>query len=187
MDYLQLAKTIDEDLLKAVALINNPEIEPEVRQAMLERLFSSVGENVYNVIYDMATFDMDVVGTVGAGIDMNRMYGIAKLASDSVVTGGTAKTTSSINLWLQDTISKATYDAFNVAHDLGKHPTLTRTERSNCCKWCTEHVGTFIDPTSEAFRRHDNCRAKIVVSGYKTRNGLVENYRNPNKKRKGGA
>lgn len=183
MDYIKLAETIDKDLLKAVALINNQEVEPEVRQAMLERLFKSVGDNAYYVIYDMATYDMEVIGTTGAGIDMNRLYGMAKVASDSVVTGNPTGTESSIKLWLEDVISKATSDAFSTAVDLGKHPTLTRTEKAGCCKWCTQHVGTFIDPEPEAFRRHDNCRATITVSGYKSRNGELKNYRNPNKRR----
>ncbi len=182
MDYLALAETLDKDLIKAVDLINNPEVSPNIRQQSFEILFRELGENVYKVIYDMATFDMDVVGTTGTGIDMQKVYGISKVASDSVVVGDKSGTQASIRLWLDDVISKASQDAFNTAHDLGKHPTLHRSEKANCCKWCAQHVGTFINPSPEVFRRHANCRATIIVSGYKSRNGLLKNYWNPNKK-----
>lgn len=177
MNYLNLATTIDKDLLESVKLINNPEVSPTVRQRNFEILFREVGEAVYDMIYDMASFDFDIAGTIGAGIDANRYYGLAKVASDAIVTGDDVQ--SAVKLWLDDVIGKASSDAFYTATDLGKHPTLTRTEMPNCCKWCSMHVGTFIDPEREAFRRHENCRAKIVVSGYKTRNGELKNYKKP--------
>lgn len=171
MNYDALGLTIRDDLQEAVATINNPEIEPEVRQRNLEVLFREVGTQVYNVIYAMNAWDMEIDYTTGMGIN-DYYYGLAKKVSDSVTTGGKSDTIAEIDEWLANQILKAQYDAFNTAQDAGKFPTVTRYEPADCCPFCQQFRNmTFVNPTSEVFARHDRCKGRIVTSGYRTKNG----------------
>lgn len=82
-NYAALVDTILPQVQASVALINNPEIQPEVRQRNQEILLREVGQAIYDKIYEMNAFDMEIEHTKGAGID-NRFFGLAKVASDSV-------------------------------------------------------------------------------------------------------
>lgn len=82
-NYAELIDTIYPTVRAAVATINNPEIEPEVRQRNQEILLKEVGQAIYDKVYDMNAFDYEIQHTKGAGID-DRYYGLAKVASDSV-------------------------------------------------------------------------------------------------------
>lgn len=84
-NYAALVTTIEPQVRAAVAIINNPEIEPEVRQRNQEILLREVGQAIYEKVYDMNAFDMEIEHTKGAGID-DRYFGLAKVASDSVST-----------------------------------------------------------------------------------------------------
>ena len=86
MDYAKLNDSIIKKVLAAVALINNPEIDPEIRQLNQEILFREVGTAIYAKVYDMNAFDYEIEHTRGVGID-DRYYGLAKIASGSVSAG----------------------------------------------------------------------------------------------------
>lgn len=171
MNYEALGLTIKDDLKEAIYLINNPEIEPDVRQMNLEVLFRETGEQVYKVIYAMNAWDMDIEFTEGSGIN-DFYYGLAKNVSDSISTGGRSNTDAQIDEWLSNQILKAMWDAFTTAKENGKYPTVTRNEPANCCDFCAQFRNmTFVDPSPDVFRRHDRCKGTITTSGYKTRNG----------------
>lgn len=85
-DYGNLANSLAPKVLAGVALINNPEIQPETRQRNQEIFLREVGKSIYEKTYDMNAFDMEIPHTKGAGID-DRYYGLAKVASNSVSTG----------------------------------------------------------------------------------------------------
>lgn len=86
-DYGKLANSLTPKVLSAIALLNNPEIEPATRQRNQEIFLREVGKAIYEKTYEMNAFDMDIAHTVGDGID-DRYYGMAKVASNSVSTGG---------------------------------------------------------------------------------------------------
>ena len=172
MNYGSLASTVDQDLIEAVKAILNTEVDPETRRFNLEILLRESGEKIYQVIYDMNAWDMEIEFTQGAGINDN-YYGLAKNLSDSISLGGSEKAMAEFELWLQDVIHKAQYDAFRMAGENGKYRVATRTERGDCCDWCRAHVGTFIEPSSEVFAQHEHCRGEIRTSGWKSRNGTL--------------
>lgn len=176
MNYDTLSYTILDDLKAEIDIINNPEIDPETRRYNLEIVLREVGEQVYNVVYDMNAFDMEIDYTNGKTIN-DAYYGLAKNISDSISTGGKSTIEAQIEEWLSNQILKAQYDAFWNAKDFGKFPTVERTASPNCCDWCAEVVGTFVDPSSDVFRRHDRCKCTIRTSGYKTNNGLYAGER----------
>lgn len=172
MDYGSLATTIHDELVEAIRLILNPEVVPATRQRMLEILLREAGNNVYNVIYAMNAFDMEIMYTSGLGIS-DAYYGLAKYLSDSLSVGGSRKAYDAFDLWLQDVIHKAQKDAFDTAGENGKYRIVTREEPWNACSWCKAHVGTFIEPDSEVFAQHDNCGGRIKTSGWKSKNGTL--------------
>lgn len=175
MDYTELAERLTPKVMDAIAILNNPEIAPDVRQRNQEVLLREVGKSVYNKIYEMNAFDMDIAHTTGSGID-DRFYGMAKVASNSV-SNGKGGLHEYIRNYLQNTTAKAQKDAMGNARESGKRPTVTRTESPTACAWCRSKAGTFTDPDGSIFARHGGCRGKIVTSGYNSRNGTLKNYK----------
>lgn len=176
MDYLTLTDSLQNKVMEIVNIINNPEIMPEVRQLYHETLFREVGSAIYTKVYDMNAFDMEIPYTKGVGID-NRYYGMAKMASDSISTGNLGLD-QQIQNYSASMASTAQGEAFTNASQSGKHPTVTRelTGRENC-KWCDGLAGTYTDPGPDVFKRHASCDCRIITKGYKSRNGLLKNYK----------
>lgn len=177
MDYARLNDTIVRKLIKALRLINNPEISPEVRQLNQEILFREVGAAVYDKVYDMNAFDFEIQHTRGPGID-DRYYGLAKVASASVATG-TLGLDEYVRNYLDNIAGKAQQDAFVNAQQSRKFPRVIRSTRGETCKWCQSMAGTYNDPPPEVFRRHGGCDCEIRTEGYRSRNGLLNNYVKP--------
>lgn len=175
MNYGDLPKKILNKLMAAVALINNIEVDPIIRQRNMEILFYEVGLSVYNKVYDMNAFDMEIEHTVGTGID-NRYYGLAKIAAGAPVTAVADLQAMTLN-YLQEMSGKAQNDAFSLARQSGQYPTVERSIVSETCKWCQTLAGVHRDPTPEVFMRHSHCDCRIVTYGYKSRNGLLKNYK----------
>ena len=120
MDYGKLSTTIDKKLKKSIDLVLNPEVDPETRRFNLEILLREVGDRVYEVIYAMNAYDMEIEYTSGVG-QGDHYYGLAKNLSDSISLGGREDVEAQLDLWLQDVIHKAQYDAFSVAAESGKY------------------------------------------------------------------
>jgi hypothetical protein len=177
MNYSAFTETILDKILAAVALINNPEVDPEIRQLNQEILFRSVGAAVYAKVYDMNAYDFEIEHTTGPGID-DRHYGLAKVASAAVATGALGLD-EYVRNFIDNTIGKAQGDAVRNARQSGKFPTVTRTESPDCCKWCRSKAGTHENPASDVFHRHGGCSGRIVTQGYRSRNGLLSNYVKP--------
>lgn len=180
MNYARLNTSIFNQVMQAVGLINNIEIAPEIRRRNLEILFKTVGLKVYNKVYDMASWDMDVHHTIGDGIG-ERHYGLAKTVSDALVTG--ADINVLVDTYLDALTAKASADAFIKAQESAKVPTVNRIVAGHKpCSWCIGLAGTYEYPDGDVFRRHERCKCKIITSGYKSRNGLLENYVKEKKK-----
>lgn len=177
MDYSKLNDTIVNKVLRALALINNPEIDPEIRQLNQEILFREVGTAVYNKVYDMNAFDFEIEYTRGPGID-DRYYGLAKVASASVSTGALGLD-QTVRTYLDGITAKAQQDAATNARQSGNYTKVVRKMQGETCKWCESLAGTYTNPDSEVFKRHRDCDCTITTEGYKTRNGLLNNYVKP--------
>lgn len=177
MDYAKLNDSIINKVLAAVALINNPEIDPEIRQLNQEILFREVGTAIYAKVYDMNAFDYEIEHTRGSGID-DRYYGLAKVASGSVSTGALGLD-DQVRNYLDTVAAKAQQDALVNAKQSGKYPTVTRKMNGETCDWCKSLAGTYTNPDSEVFKRHRDCDCSIITEGYRSRNGLLQNYVKP--------
>ena len=174
MNYSGLNDTIIKKVLAALAIINNPEIDPEVRQLNQETLFREVGTAVYAKVYNMNAFDYEIEHTVGSGID-DRYYGLAKVAAASVSAGALGLPLLVRN-YLDTMASKAQADATHNARQSGHRTKVTRKMNGETCDWCESLAGTYENPDSEVFKRHRGCDCQIITEGYRTRNGLLDNY-----------
>ncbi|HRJ06913.1 MAG TPA: hypothetical protein PK911_05200 [Candidatus Saccharibacteria bacterium] len=174
MDYAGLNDSIEKKVLAALKLINNPEIEPDVRQLNQEILFREVGAAVYAKVYNMNAFDYEIEHTTGPGID-DRYYGLAKVAAASVATG-TLGLTLLVRNYLDTMASKAQQDATHNARQSGRRTRVTRKMNGETCSWCESLAGTYENPDSEVFKRHRGCDCSIITEGYRSRNGLLQNY-----------
>lgn len=177
MDYTQFSDTIMGKVMAAVKLINNPEISPEIRQLNQEILFREVGSAVYAKIYDMNAFDFEIEHTRGKGID-DRYYGLAKVASNSV-SAGVLGLEEYVKNYVDTMIAMAQRDAVTNARQSGKRPKVTREIVRETCEWCKSKAGVYYDPPPEVFARHGGCDCRIVTEGYRSRNGLLQNYVKP--------
>lgn len=177
MDYSKLNRTIQEKVMAAVKVINNPEVDPDIRQLNQEILFREVGAAIYAKIYDMNAFDFDLQDTIGPGID-DRYYGLAKVASGSVSTG-TLGLAAYVKNYLDNVTTKAQRDAMTNARQSGKRPTVTRSTVGDTCKWCQSKAGEYTDPSPDVFKRHRECDCPIVTKGFRSRNGDLKNYVKP--------
>ena len=177
MNYGSLNKSIIKKVLLALALINNPEIAPEVRQLNQEILFREVGQAVYAKVYDMNAFDFEIAYTSGPGMD-DRYYGLAKVASASVATGALG-IDEYVKNYLDNVAGQAQRDATTTARQSGKFPTVTRKTVGETCKWCRSKAGLYTNPPGDVFARHGGCDCTIATEGFKTRNGLLNNYVKP--------
>lgn len=183
MNYSDFLSTISKDMKEAVALINNPEVVPEIRRRNFEILFKEIGDDIYFMIYDMNAFDFEIQGTIGAGQN-NAYYNLAKVVSDGISTSNKTLIWDTVDNWMNNVVGKAQHDAFVTARSLGKYPIVTRSLRgskSGPCEWCKAHVGTFIDPSPEVFGRHSDCHCVIKTEGYNSRNGTLNNYKRGSK------
>lgn len=87
LDYAKRANALTPKVLEGISILNNPEIEPDTRQRNQEIFLREVAQAIYDKTYEMNAFDMEIPHTKGSGID-DRYYGMAKVASNSVSTGG---------------------------------------------------------------------------------------------------
>lgn len=182
MDYHQLNQTILKKVMDAIALINNPEIDPEIRQLNQEILLREVGQAVYAKIYDMNAFDFEIDYTRGPGID-DRYYGMAKVAAGSVVLGALGLEDRVMN-FLNSAVSKAQQDATRNALQSGKRVRIVRnTVGVKNCSWCISlaqtYEGAYDNIPTDIWLRHTACDCQIFTEGFKTRNGLLGNYVKP--------
>lgn len=177
MDYGIFTQTILDKTLAVMGLINNVEIEPEIRQRNQEIMLRQVGNAVYAKIYDMNAFDMEIMHTTGKGID-DRYYGLAKVASNSV-SAGAVGLQEYVKNYIDSVIAMAQQDAFINAKQSGKRPTLIREIVSETCEWCRSKAGVHVDPDPSYFARHGGCDCRLVTEGYNSRNGLLNNYVKP--------
>ena len=179
MNYGELPAKILTKVMTLVSLVNNIEVEPEVRRRYMEQLFHAVDTKIYTKIYEMNAWDMLIPHTSGKGIS-NSYYGLSKVAAAQPATA--AELSALVLNNMQQNSSKAQYDAFETARDSGKVPTVERrTTNIKACKWCVSKVGVYPDPEPDIFARHADCTCEIWTTGYNSRNGLLQNYKKSRK------
>lgn len=179
MNYAGLNDTIIQKVMAAMAIINNPEVDPEVRQLNQEILLREVGTAVYAKVYNMNAFDFEIEHTIGTGID-DRYYGLAKVAAASVSAGALGLPLLVRN-YLDNMAAKAQADATHNALQSGRRVRVVRKmSGKETCDWCAglqqTYDGTSDNVPLDIWLRHRGCDCSIETFGFKSRNGLLDNY-----------
>lgn len=177
MDFRGVVTDTAEGVYQEISSILAYDISPADKEAQITRVLLSVGSEFGPQLFAQVSELFDATAITG-GIDINVEAQVERLAQKIVRDYAFEKTDSAlVTEYFDVLLGRAENTAFRNARSLQKHPTLTRIPTGNeTCAWCDARTGTFTDPDSELFRRHDNCDCIFKVSGYNSRNGVLKNY-----------
>lgn len=177
MDFRGIVKDISkrtQDLIDEILAMN---ISPSKKEDYIEQILLSIAEEFGDKLFSDISYMMDsesIRSTVQVNLN-NQVRDLSKKITRNYAFDLTSALI--VKEYYDVILARAEEGAFRNARSLQRHPTLTRSmEGEETCDWCRGMVGTFVDPDPELYARHDGCDCKIVVSGYKKRNGVVENY-----------
>lgn len=178
MDFSGVTNDASSHTLQAVQRIFAMKLSPDDTVASLTRLFETVGTSFHSQLYGATSYVLggDAMATAGLNDSSSQASRLAlKLTRDVALSR--SNSADFINSFFHNALAQAQQEAFNNSRSMQKHPTLTRqlSGRENC-DWCRVRQGTKSDPNAEDFKRHGGCDCKLKVSGYRTRNGSVQNY-----------
>jgi hypothetical protein len=182
MEFSPMATDVAEQMSKAVDFILGLDISPADKVNRLVAAFKTVGEPYYAKVFadNSLLFGSEMISSVGfPNVDDQ----IQRLAEKLVQNYNLGREVNKLVVSFYDSaLGQAQKEAFDNAISLQKHPTLTRRVVSETCRWCYAMAGTFTNPTSDMFRRHENCDCVFKVSGYNSRNGVLTNYKKKRRK-----
>lgn len=177
MDFSVITNDITNYLHRVVDSVLRLSVSPEEKRAQLVRIFIGVGEEFAEKTFNDVSEILDATA-IKSQIDINLNNQIEDLARKIVRDSAFELDDKAIEKEYLDVIlARSEQASFMNANSLDKHPTLTRRMVGETCAWCHARTGTWTYPDPELFARHDNCDCRIEVSGYKTRNGILNNYK----------
>lgn len=177
MDFRGIVEDTTTMVSDLVSDVLSWEVSPDTKIELISQIFGDVGPEFAQKLYADVSylFDSQAIRSV---IETDYNDQVYALAQKIVRDNSFALQDKSIMKEYFDTIlGRAEEEAFRNAQSLEKHPTLTRQVVGETCGWCVARQGTWSDPDGSLFARHDNCDCIIKVSGYKTRNGVIRNYK----------
>ncbi len=180
MDFHALVEKLRPELRQLVRIINDEMVAPQLRKAALSSAFDRIGRAAYGKAYNATAWDMEIVETIGKGIDPALSLGLARNLSDSIATGDTATALDQAQSYTVNAAGAGMAAATLTAGQLGKYRTLRiKLKGKGDCDWCRAKAarGTIVNPTDDDFRRHGGCDCFYDAQGFKSRNGEVKNYR----------
>lgn len=176
MDFHPVAIDTTENILPAIKYILSLNIAPDDKKVRIAKVINLIGSDFYIQMFDA---NSEVFGSTAIkSADYSQMVEqVDTLATKLVRQHALSRVIDPIVKEFYDTaLGRAQEEAFRNAISLDRHPTITRTLVGETCNWCRGLVGTHIYPDGKYFARHDNCDCLIVVSGYNSRNGVLNNY-----------
>lgn len=180
MDFYLAIERLRPKLLRLVQVINDPAVDPALRKRVLVAALNQVGQSVYGSSYRMAAFDMEIVETIGVGLDAQLALGLARNLSDAIAIGDLNAANDQVAAYAVNAAGIAMADAALTAGQLGKYRTLQiRLRGKGDCDWCRAKAarGKILNPTPEDFHRHTRCNCFYDVQGFRSRNGELKNYK----------
>lgn len=177
MEFHPVAVDTGKNMEAAVRYILSLNISPSLKRDYLAQLFTTVGNAFYLQLFNANSelFNSTGISTLGY---TNPEDEVGRLATKLVRNDSLGRTTEQrTESFFNSVLSQAQNEAFTNARAMQRHPTLTRSMRSETCKWCQAMAGTYTNPTSDLFARHANCDCRFVVRGYNSRNGELKNYK----------
>lgn len=179
MDFSGVTIDTAEQVSTAIRSILRMNISPADKQIQITRLIRLVGSKFHGQLYGAVSMVFDSTAIASIGLS-NADVQIERLSNKIVRNYALNRDTLSalVKEYYDSVLGRAESEAFKNAVSMQKHPTLERRlNGKGDCSWCVSKAGIHTNPTSDLFGRHDNCDCYFIVSGYNTRNGLLDNYK----------
>ena len=178
MDLRGVVEDVTGEVFREISDVLATNISPTEKENQIVRVFLAVGREFGDQLLQQVNEIFDSAAIRDA-ISINDEGQVWRLAQKIVRDFAFEETDSAlVKEYFDVLLGRAEETAFRNAKSLEKHPTLTRRATGKeTCSWCEARTGTFTDPDGELFRRHDNCDCIFKVSGFKSRNGVLKNYR----------
>lgn len=177
MDFREIVEETATLVSRRIATILKKDLSPEGKKKLISALFQGTGRAFADKLFSDVSelFDSSAIKNV---IEINYDDQIERLATKIVRDNAFQINDQRIVKEYYDVLlARSEETAFKNALSLEKHPTLTRIVTGfETCDWCQERAGTFSDPDSDLFHRHDDCDCIFIVRGYNSRNGILRNY-----------
>lgn len=175
MDFHKVTKDLTFNTMPAIKYILNLPISLTDKAKRIQNVMSELGDELYTHMYQDISFMFDSGAIKAGGIDVKAELSTigTKLARNDVLSRPLEEI---VQEYFDMVLAKTENESFRNARSLQKHPTLTRRMVGETCGWCAKLEGVHVDPEPIYFARHDNCDCLITVSGYNSRNGVVNNY-----------
>lgn len=179
MDYGIDMTPIVADTSPAVATacesIISANLAPDVKIARLSTLLQNAGLTFYSQTYsDASDIFANTIKSSSTSDDSAPARLAQKMMQDYALSRDNVA--ADVESYFHLLLGQAQNEAFQNAKSMQKHPTLTRSIVGETCDWCESKAGVYTDPTGDDFARHRDCDCLFSVSGYNSRNGIVENY-----------
>ncbi|MBQ2659629.1 hypothetical protein IJF85_01485 [Candidatus Saccharibacteria bacterium] len=177
MDFHPVALDTTNNILPTIRYILSLDISPADKKEKLAKVFNLLGSDFYYQMFEANSevFDSTAIGASDFGEMLDQ---IERLATKLVRNDALGRPIDGlVDEFFNSVLGNAQSEAYQNAISLDKHPTVRRSMVGETCTWCAGLAGTHIYPDSEVFTRHDNCDCLIEVSGFNSRNGVLNNYR----------
>lgn len=177
MDFSEIVEDTTDGVQKIINDILSMNIAPEIKIQQIQSVLMQIGERFGQKMFNDISylFDSTAISSFVPYDENDQVYALAqKIVRDNAFR---LNDYPIVKEYYDVILGRAEEIAFRNAQSLEKHPVLIRKLRGETCEWCVARTGTFIDPDSELFRRHDNCDCLLIVSGYNSRNGILKNYK----------
>lgn len=176
INFSLVATDTAESMDAVVKYILGLNISPADKTKRLSKIFNLVGSDFYYQMFEANSqlFDSTAIGSTDFGEMTDQIERLSRKIVQNYNLG--RETDTLVKDFYDSALGRAQSEAFVNAISLDKHPTLTRTMIGETCDWCKGLAGVWISPTDELFRRHADCDCLFTVSGYNSRNGILDNY-----------
>lgn len=176
MDFSGVTNDVANQVAIAINDVLRLNISPVDKEARIIKIISSVASSYHNQLYSAVSQIFDSSAIKSAGLQ-NPDGQIQKLANKIVRNHSLGREVDPlVGSYYNSVLGSLQAEAFANAVSMQKVPTLDRRIVSETCAWCVSKSGRRTNPTSEDFRRHRKCDCLFIVSGFNTRNGILDNY-----------
>lgn len=177
IDLSKVAFDTAKNVHPAIKYILGLKISQDDKIKKINETIRLIGMDFYTQMFDASSeiFDSAAIGMT----DYNQMTDQIERLSRKIVRNDNLgrQTYGLVDSFYHSALGKVQESAFRNAISLDRHPILTRTVVGKCCEWCGEMAGVHKNPTPDLFARHENCDCLFMTSGFKTRNGVLHNYK----------
>ena len=176
IDFSPIVSDLSPQVESAVLQILESDLAPGVKISRISRLLKNTGSHFYGTTYDATSEIFDSAAMRGNLASLNDQAD--RLANKILQDYALSRDNLGANMesFFNSLLGQSQQDAFNNANSMQRHPVLTRSIVGETCAWCDAMSGTHINPTGDQFARHRDCDCLFEVSGYNSRNGVINNF-----------